>query len=270
MREKFPVITAVAALGVVVVLGFWMYFTMSRPPASEPQTVSAPPASGRSVRVEERLQMLRESYARQQQVAAAPKADAPSATQKPETGTRSRAGWHAGNAGMKAATAPAAPPQAQRASPAGPPTAWVTSDGRVGGSLNLRPAYLEKNPSPDELEATILHGTDRRQRMEALDQLALQEPDEALRVLNIALLEENLDPDVYVGVIDALSDYADDISPEMIAPALRNPNANVRFEAVSLLGDMDSAAARTALQGATRDPDPEVRELAKGILEISH
>jgi len=268
MKEKRPVITALAALGVVVVLGVWMHFIVGRPPASEPQTVTAPPPSGRSVRVEERLQMLRESYARQQQVAAAPQADAPAAAHKPAMGTRSRAGWHAGDAGLKAATAPAAPPQVKRPSHAGPPTAWVTSAGGIGGTLDLRPAYLEKNPSADDLEETILHGADRQRRMEALDQLALKEPDEELRVLSSALLEENLDPDAYVRVLDALSDYADDISPEMLAPALRNQNANVRFEAVSLLGDMNNAAARTALQGATSDPDPEVRELAKGILEI--
>jgi HEAT repeat protein len=272
MRERLPVIAALTALGVAVVLGFWMRHVMLRPPDSEPlQTASAAPESGRSARVEERLQMLRESYARRQQEelaasaraapgtdsASAPVAAAPPGTsgaQDLNQAARGHASWHAHSAG-------AAPtPQPQRA--AAPPAIK-----RFHGFL--APAFLDKETSTDKLEETITNGTDPTERIKAIDELtSVKEPEDALRILTSVLLQENLDPAVYAAVLEGLSDFTDDLTAEMITPALHSENPQVRFQAVALLGDMDTVAAHAAVKGAVSDPDPEVSELARGILEI--
>jgi hypothetical protein len=279
MREKSPVVFALAALGVALVLGFWMRFSLLRPTDSEPPArVTAAPESGRSVRVEERLQMLRDAYARRLQLAAVSKRGAPEAgkadgaeasttagaseEQKPTKGAAAPARWHAHGIGAAAA------PEVATPAPAKPPARTrMHVVGRYG--VIQPPAWVGKNTSVEQLEETILYGTDNVKRMQAIDELSTKEPADAERILTSALLlDETLDPQVYAAVIEALGDYTDDLSPDMLAPALHHHDARVRFEALGLLGDMDSAAARAAVEGAVNDPDPEVSDLARGILEI--
>ena len=167
------------------------------------------------------------------------------------------AGWHADRAGGNPTpnVKPAPPAVA-----AAPPQQHYRS--------LYHPVWSNRNTSVDQLEETILHGTEKQKRLEAIDELALKEPEDALRILSEAVLDEHLDPAVYVAVLEALGDYSDDVSAEILVPAIHHQNAQVRFEAVSLLGDMDTPAARAVLKDATKDPDPEVRDLAVGILEI--
>ena len=272
MREKLPVIATLAALGVALAFGFWMRATVHPPAAEQPQAPAS--ESGRSARVEERLQMLRESYERQQQLeqalqvkAQAHGADVPpagagrapsglsaDAVQRMQRGTHG--GWRAERAGGDPTPAVQAPP----------PTVAAARPQRYRSLYH--PAWSNRNTSVDDLEETILHGTQNEKRLEAVEELGLKEPEDAERVLTEALLDESLDPTVYVAVLQAVGDYSEDIPADALMPAIHHQNAQVRFEAVSVLGDMDTPAARAALKDATKDSDPEVRDLAVGVLEI--
>ena len=43
----------------------------------------------------------------------------------------------------------------------------------------------------------------------------------------------------------------------------------MRFEAVSILGDMESPEALDMVRGALNDPDEDVRALAQGIIDFA-
>ncbi len=275
MKEKVPVVLTLAALGIALALGLWLRFSIVHSTGSEPsRSAAAAPETSRSVRVEERLQMLRESYARRQQLAAASQGAAAEAggaaaaaastasggskEHKPTMGAAAHVAWR-----VHGTSAAAAPQVATSAPAAGTRPRFVGLYGAI-----QPPAWMSKNTSVDELEETVLHGTDNAKRVEAIDELTLKEPEDAERILVGALLDEQLDPQVCVRVLDALGDFVEDISPAIVAPVLHHQSAEVRFEAVALLGDMDSAAARAAVQDAVSDPDPDVSELARGILDI--
>jgi HEAT repeat protein len=66
-----------------------------------------------------------------------------------------------------------------------------------------------------------------------------------------------------------LDDYSEDLRPETLVPALSDADAEVRFEALGVLGDMeDQDAIRDIAKRMLNDPDDDVRSLAEGILDM--
>jgi hypothetical protein len=266
MRDRFPVLIAAIAVGVVVVLGVWIRLAVvPSPDAHDGVAANVTPSTGRSARVEERLQALRDSYARRQQLAASQPGDmgsvgagaSPNGAKTPgEIGhdVDRRKHWQGRN-----------PASAAQAKPTRP--AHKSADPEFL-FFHQYPKSWDEKPDVDTLEETLLHGTTPAARREALDQLLLEDDDDALRALTTVMLAPELGPEMLTAVLEALSDYTEGLSAEMIVPVLQDPNPRVRFEALALLGDMGSTEARAAVRTALNDPDPEVRDLARGILDI--
>jgi len=78
------------------------------------------------------------------------------------------------------------------------------------------------------------------------------------------LLDSMDDPDPEVrpwAVVEALGDRSEEISPDTLrAGPCRDPDAEVRFEAVSILGDMETPEGpRDGWTPARQDEDDDVR-----------
>ena len=60
-------------------------------------------------------------------------------------------------------------------------------------------------------------------------------------------------------------DHTDKAIPSLL-PLLKSEQPNIRGEAVSVLGIIGGAKARSHIEGMTSDPQPQVRELALEIM----
>ena len=270
-NSKLPVIFIVAAaLGAL-----WLAIALRRgvhaPEPPRAQTGSAVGAGEhvRSARVEERLQLLREAYVRgehaREPAGAPPGADAAQrgperaeATPPANTDTRQaeimrgrRASWQVSQ----------------------PPPAAGTPRRKFQHDPHSAPyplgAVLQQHWDSAKVQDSILNGTDPAQRRAALDFLAGEDDAQAIDILTTALLANDPDPKFRAAVVATLGDYSDQISVDLLELAVRDEAPEVRFEALSVLADMDSPAARTAIQAAAGDADPDVSDLARGILEMS-
>ncbi|MGW9453597.1 HEAT repeat domain-containing protein, partial [Streptomyces sp. NPDC055632] len=76
---------------------------------------------------------------------------------------------------------------------------------------------------------------------------------------------------VRAGAATALRAAPAGLAVPVLAPVLADPNADVRKAAVlSLLAHRDDPAARTALAGASDDPDADVRAYAARAAHAVH
>ena len=118
-----------------------------------------------------------------------------------------------------------------------------------------------------KLVETIRTSPDPEERASAVFFLSGGDSKTVLPVLLDAMKDS--DPDVRLAVVEALDDYSDEIDPDILAPVLNDPSAEVRFEALGIVGDMDDdARVRSIASKMLNDPDDEVRSLAEGILDM--
>jgi HEAT repeat protein len=132
------------------------------------------------------------------------------------------------------------------------------------GSPDLDPNELAEI---EEYREKLLYDADPEERADAASFLTTTEGPDAVRALLEALGDS--DPDVRLAVLEALSDFVEDLEPGALAPFLHDPSAEVRFEAVSLLGEMETPAALQMVRGYLDDPDEDVQALAEGVIEFA-
>lgn len=268
MQARWLIVVAAGGVLLLTLIGRW---------AARPEVPAAPPGeetaqtigAARSARVEERLTRLRQQWTDRERAAAPsqpdvtrPDASAATSAAPPEAvaaARRTREAWGVGRREE--------PPTVPAPSTDAPDRAKL--ERLRGVSLRWHPAYMSEHTDLGAIESTILDGKDPQRRREALQQVAGEDENDAVRILTNALAMEQSDPEFRVALVEALDDYADYVGPEVLDGPLHDPLPAVRFEAVSMLGDMNGSPAVTAaLRSAANDADPEVRELARGILEI--
>ena len=66
----------------------------------------------------------------------------------------------------------------------------------------------------------------------------------------------------------ALADFTDEAPVEQLIIALSDPSADVRYEALDVLSDIETAEAYEAIKKARNDTDEDVRELAQLLSEL--
>ena len=265
-----PAVALVAALG-------WWWSRGAAPPDRTYDEMSRPPeavstAGPRSARVEERLQTLRRQWAQRDRAAEGAADGAPAGTSAAPAvvAAAPRAGAEAADAALPTPLSRAEWATHRSAGSAPQPAQQARDTRRRKPNLSfLHPPWMDEQPTVAEIEDTVLNGTDPARRRIAIEQAGLEEPEDAVRILTGAL--DTFGPNdaaLRVAVLEQLSDFADDLPPQILQPALRDPDPAVRFEAVSLLADSDSAEAMASIGRLTNDPDEDVRALAQGVLEL--
>jgi hypothetical protein len=146
------------------------------------------------------------------------------------------------------------PPQNDRAAAAPP-----------GGAAAQPPAAGE--PRPVDLAAlkqTALSDPDPEERISALQSLAFEDENAALPVLTSAL--QDPEKSVRIAALQELEDYSQ-LPFDTVASALGDQDAEVRAEALRILGDSDDDRAVALARQALDDPNEDVRDEAQGIIE---
>ena len=150
------------------------------------------------------------------------------------------------------------------------PTASAKSKDMVDNA-NKELAEDDGDDDPEEMEelrTTLFNDPDPDERIGAVLMLTGDEGPESMRMLIEAM--DDPDPEVRLAVTEALGDRSDEINPDTLTKALNDKDAEVRFEAVSILGDMDdNPEAQQRVKAYLNDPDPEIRELAEGIVAMA-
>ena len=258
----FIVVAALAVLGLAIALRRGVQ--PPEPTRGQPSSAVEAGEHVRSARVEERLQLLREAYAHgehaSEQAEAQPNAGAaPLAPANTNTSTATRQADM--RRGRRASWRVSPPPPA-----AGTPKRKFQHDPHSAPYPHA--AVFDRRWDSAKIQDTILNGTDPEERRAALDFLTGEDDALAISILTTALLANDPDPSFRAAVVAAFGDFSDQISADLLDLALRDEAPQVRFEAIAVLADMDSPAARTAIQASVNDPDPDVRDLAQGILDM--
>lgn len=250
MDQKLPVI--VAALALLVVVGIW--WEMRSPAvhddldagqheAAERSAPRAPQQRGRgNTRTDLRAKRDAWLAAREQHR----QRDAPADAE-----------WHgsmqAGRARPAGATPPAAEAERDR------PTAAAEAAKRVTQALD---------ENFEELKQVALTDPDPDERINALWSLSVGDEATALPVLASALHDG--DREVRLAAVQELGGLEDERAVvDSLSIALRDNDAEVRAEAVRLIGDTEDPRAAALAGRLLNDPDDEVREEAKGVVEAA-
>jgi hypothetical protein len=264
-NNKLPVIfIVVAALGVLGLAIVLRHSVQSpEPPRAQPSSADAGAGQhAHSVRVEERLQLLRETYTRSEHAREQAEAQPDAGAKPPAPANTDTAARQADmRRGQRASWQVSQPPPA-----AGMPRRKFQHDPH--SAPYPHPKILDQHWDTAKIQDTILNGTDPAQRRAALDFLTGEDEALAISILTTALVANDPDPKFRAAVVAAFGDYSDQISPDLLDLALHDGAPEVRFEALAVLADIDSPAARRAIQGAVNDTDPDVRDLAQGILDM--
>jgi HEAT repeat protein len=239
VKNRLPIIIVAVAAVLIVAIGVRLRLNLSTPPP--PTTTKAvdelASKGDYSARVAERLRLLRAEHHRREE---------PQGRDE------------AGNAAVGDHEQPPTP--AVRGS------APEADFGRRRAALDLPVRNADVGHSVSELQHTLARDPNREKRVAAAQELGASEDQNALVALTEAMSDH--DPEVRVAVVEALQDYMELLTPDMLAPVLKDKNANVRFEAVTLLGLMGGPEAQAAAGDLTEDPDPDVRDLAEEVQQV--
>ena len=241
MKDRLPIIIVALAGVFVVALAVRLRSRLSTPPPQPRVAEQRPETSGTkdlSARVEERLRMLRAEHARRL---------SGDDEDEPESGG-------AGGGGRTVARQPG-----QRA-------AGEAETQRRRGAVELPVPNADAGQTVAELKHTLTTHPSREKRIEAARELGAMEEPDAMQVLVDAMNDR--DPEVRAEVIDALQEYLEDLTPDVLQPVLKDNDPNVRFEAVTLLGLMGGPDAMIAAGKLTDDSDADVRELAEEVQQV--
>ncbi len=89
----------------------------------------------------------------------------------------------------------------------------------------------------------------------------------AVEALERVLTEGGRDPYLLASVVEALGKIGDPGAVGPLSLALKSSYLSVRLSAVEALGRLDGEVAKRALDLATADPSPSVREAAERVLQ---
>lgn len=104
------------------------------------------------------------------------------------------------------------------------------------------------------------------QRAKALETLAYQGREEAKDGIGLALADA--DPNVRAKALEVLKDTADEVPVDLLAGlAQGDAEPMVRAQALALLAERAEDQASPVLETALSDPAPEVRQLARELIE---
>ena len=120
--------------------------------------------------------------------------------------------------------------------------------------------------SGEDLRYQALHGKDPEARATALELLSSENEEIAISTLADALNDQS--PEVRELALELLGETEGPLPIDQIAKMVTDdPNPERRMEAIVVLASRDEEAAKTILQNALHDSDPEVVELAISILQ---
>ncbi len=269
MRKSLLIISVVVAVGVLLAVGIWMRgATLPAPEIVSEESEHPSEAGHYSARVGERLQQLREDYARHQEAAGTEAT--PPGTQPERHGGEVPAQAAAANAGTTQPDADLARGTREpwkNPAPAPAPAQTPNPDAQRRRSKLIRgpeyalphPAYMNERPDMQQLEDTILNNPDREKRLDALVMLGGEAEGDAVRLLTLAMNDP--DPEVRSEVIAALGDYPDAISPELLQPALHDNDPG---------GDPEPRHERAERIQQPRPGGGQVADLGDGGAERRH
>jgi len=127
----------------------------------------------------------------------------------------------------------------------------------------------EATPTAPELEKAYLANPDFTERVQVIFQLSDLGSADALATLG-RLFQKEQDPDLRVQVLNSLFDIEghDDKKAALLAAGVAtNQPKDVRDAAIDALGDIEAKRAVPILQSLLSDPDEDLREHAKDIIE---
>ena len=173
------------------------------------------------------------------------------------------------------AAQPVAPLKAERSqekSAISTPTAAAkqSARGQPGGQMPAAKSDAEEaTPTAPELEKTYLANPDFTERVQVIFQLSDLGTVDALGVLG-RLFQKEQDPDLRVQVLNSLFDIEgqDDKKAALLAAGVAtNQPKDVRDAAIDALGDIEAKRSVPILQSILSDPDEDIREHAKDVIE---
>ena len=132
-----------------------------------------------------------------------------------------------------------------------------------------KPDAEEATPTAPELEKTYLANPDFTERVQVIFQLSDLGTVDALGSLG-RLFQKEQDPDLRVQVLNSLFDIEgqDDKKAALLAAGVAtNQPKDVRDAAIDALGDIEAKRAVPILQSILSDPDEDIREHAKDVIE---
>ena len=134
---------------------------------------------------------------------------------------------------------------------------------------DVAPEAGDTPPTAVELEKHYLANPDFTERVQGIFQLSDLGTPEALSVLG-RLFQKEQDPDLRIQVLNSLFDIEgqDDKKTALLAAgAATNQPKEVREAAIDALGDIEAKRALPILQALLNDPDEDLREHAKDVIE---
>lgn len=122
---------------------------------------------------------------------------------------------------------------------------------------------------PDDipsLRKMALDDNDPERRLAAVTLLGASDDPQAIPILAQALQDK--DEEVRLAAIQSLADVTGEVPVDVLGnAALNDPSADNRYEALEVLSDVGGEAARRIIEKATTDPDEDVSEFAKGLMD---
>jgi hypothetical protein len=245
VKDRLPIIVVAVALVLVVAIAVRVRMKLSVPPVptgpSQQLAQDGGPKGDYSERVANRLRLLRAEHARRLQ-----------GEDDDEPG------------GSPPGANPSGGRPAQRAAKGEQPGGEQSE--RRRGALDFPVPNADVGRNMAELTRTLTGSPSREKRAEAARDIGASGEPDATKVLVDAMGDR--DPEVRAAVVEALQDYVEDLTPDVLKPVLKDPDANVRFEVVTLIGLMEGPDAMAAAGEFTQDPDPDVRDLADEVQDV--
>jgi hypothetical protein len=137
----------------------------------------------------------------------------------------------------------------------------------VPSAPEATPTALEEIPDDlASLRKMALEDGDPEHRVAAVMRLGDSEGPQVISILTQAL--QDPDEDVRIEAIQALGGMTGDVPVDTLGrAALTDPSPENRCEALDLLSEASGKAARAFIEKAINDPDEDVSDLAKSLLE---
>jgi hypothetical protein len=242
--SRRPLILTIAAVAVVLLAGFLYLRDTVAPehaalPAESIPTTDSPLRNDRL----DRLRALRETYERSE-----------------------RASGSGGDSGGRMAVPSGIGASSDAPRPRPRPN---TQAGPQADATDHSPEQMALDEDPDDipsLRRMALEDADAERRLAAVTLLGASDDPQAIPILAQALQDQ--DEEVRLAAIQSLADATGEVPISVLGnAALNDPSPDNRYEALEVLSDLGGDAARSYIERATHDPDEDVSEFAKGLLD---
>jgi len=139
------------------------------------------------------------------------------------------------------------------------------AEGREAAAATAR-SVRDPDEELEQLKNTALNDPDPDERISAMWSLSITDEAQALPVLSTALRDG--DREVRMAALQELGGLEEESDVvDVLAIALNDTDGEIRAEAVRLIGDTEDPRALELARRLMSDPDPEVQEEARSVIE---